>query len=180
MIVDAFEEWLSDMDRATGHSLGLDGTHDLGRLADAHDRLEPAAPGMRRWGVPGVAEVIRGLGYSNVDEDRLIELGRFAKPKPKWEAGKPPHRLRITKHRKVWVKMSPSEIWLRFDPSVSVEVRQRVCELLGIAPSAETHVSLNPGTQLRGVDSADPRRSRSSWPTGRRCREGHVRAQCVV
>lgn len=144
LIVDAFEGWLVDMDRATGDSLGLDGINDLERLADAHDRLEPAPPRMRRWGAPGVAEVIRGLRYSNVDEDRLIELARFAKAKPKWEDGKPPYRLRITKNRKVWVKMSPAEVWLRFDPSVPVEIRQSVCGLLGITPSAETHVSLNP------------------------------------
>jgi hypothetical protein len=143
----AFERWIADLDHAACEALGIGDLTELGQLAERDDRLEPAAPRYPRFETVAGAHVIRGLGYSNVEEDHLIELLALrAKPlkknKKSWHDGGAPYRWQLTKHKKVWLKLEPPKAMLRFDASVPTEVRGNVCGLLGVAPSSESEVLL--------------------------------------
>lgn len=147
IIQAAFERWIADLDRAACEALGIADLAELGHLAQRDDRLEPASPRFPRFETVAGAHVIRSLGYSNAEEDHLIELlGSRARPlkknKKTWYDGEPPYRWQLTKYKKVWLKLEPPKATLRFDASVPVEVREKVCGLLGMGPSSGTHVPL--------------------------------------
>ncbi len=147
IIQAAFERWIAKLDQAACEALGIEDLAELAQLAEREDRLEPAAPRYPQFEMAAGAHVIRSLGYSNAAEDHLIELlGLRAKPlkknKKSWYDGEPPYRWQLTKYKKVWLKLEPPKATLRFDASVPLEVRERVCGLLGIEPSSGTHVPL--------------------------------------
>jgi hypothetical protein len=143
----AFEAWLNALERDACRELGIDDLAELPRLAEQEDRLEPAAPRYPKFETVAGAHVIRSLGYSNAEEDHLIELlGLRAKPlkknKKTWYDGGAPYRWQLTKYKKVWLKLEPPSATLRFDASVPVDVRQKVCALLGVEPASGAHVPL--------------------------------------
>jgi hypothetical protein len=147
IIQSAFEGWIADLDQQACTALGIADLAELGQLAQRDDRLEPAAPRYPRFETVAGAHVIRSLGYSNAEEDHLIELlGLRAKPlkknKKSWYDGGAPYRWQLTKYKKVWLKLEPPKAMLRFDASVPVEIRQKVCGLLGVEPSSGTHVPM--------------------------------------
>jgi len=144
IVGNAFEVWLGKLDDAACESLGIADLAGLSSLAEHDDRLEPAAPWYAKFAPTNMAHWIRGLGYSNVEEDRLIELARRARAKPAWQEGKPPYRLQLTRLKRIWVKLNPPEVVLRIDPSLPAAVRERVFEALGLAPSAENTIRLSP------------------------------------
>jgi hypothetical protein len=144
IVGSAFEAWLGRLDEAVCTALGIADVTELPVLAEHADRLEPAAPWYAKFAPTNMAHWIRGLGYSNVEEDRLIELARRAKAKPAWQEGKPPYRLQLTRLKRIWVKLNPPEVVLRLDPSLPTSVRERVFEALGLAPSAENTIRLSP------------------------------------
>lgn len=144
IIQAAFEDWLAELDRAACEALGIDDLSELAKLAEHDDRLEPAVPRFARFAPSSLAHVIRGFGYSNLEEDRLIELARRAKAKPAWQEGKPPYRLQLTRLKRIWVKLNPPEVLLRLDPSVSGEVRERVFTALGLPAVDGNTVPLSP------------------------------------
>ena len=149
IIQSAIEGWLEQLDRAACESLGIGELSQLAQLAHQSDRLEPAVPKYPKFPTVAGAHVVRRLGYTNVEEDHLIELlsmrvRPLKKNKKTWYDGDPPYRWQLTKYKKVWLKLEPPHAMLRFDPSVPDEVRRQVCELLGVAPSVESHVLLEP------------------------------------
>jgi hypothetical protein len=144
IVGSAFEAWLGRLDNAACTALGIADLAELPVLAEHADRLEPAAPWYAKFASSNMAHWIRGLGYSNLEEDRLIALARRARAKPAWQEGKPPYRLQLTRLKRIWVKLNPPEVVLRLDPSLPASVRERVFEALGLAPSGENTIRLSP------------------------------------
>jgi hypothetical protein len=139
IILAALQEWLADLDRQTCDKLGVSSLQDLGLLAGRHDRLEPAAPELARLRSQNVAYVIRKLGLSHQDEDRVVHLAQHATRIPTRKDDKLECDLWLSKTKppRVWVAARPGGIELRFAPGVAQEHRQDIVEALGLDEEGE-------------------------------------------
>jgi len=144
IIQAAFEGWLDELDRAACKALEIGDLSELAKLAEHEERLEPAVPRFAKIAPPSLAHVIRGFRYSNLVEDRLIELARRAKAKPAWQEGKPPYRLQLTRLKRIWVKLNPPDVVLRIDASVPAGVREQIFTALGVPAVEGNTVRLSP------------------------------------
>jgi hypothetical protein len=146
LLFGAIKEWMQKIESRACGGFEVATLDDLTAVAEREARIESQPFWFPRCGNLSPVHVLQALGYANTDEDRLVELlAHGAKPIPKkWEHGLPKYRLQVTKNRQIRVKLTPPDVWLRFNESVPVEVRKQVCELLDIYPSVETHVPLKP------------------------------------
>ena len=104
----------------------VDSLNQVVALAESEGRIEGERPWYPTFGSVSLVYFIRDLGYSVADEDRLVDLlTHGCKPKSKWKDGQSAYRLKLTERIQIWVKMSPTDIWLRFDKQVPVGVRRR-------------------------------------------------------
>lgn len=133
IIRDGFLAWIAEMDRSAADQLEIAGVGDLRLLSQSDARIEPAAPEFAPVRLQHVAHVIRRLGLSHADEDRVVYLAQRAARIPPRKDDKLDRDLWLTRRKKrVWVATQPGGVALRFAPDVAQEYRQEIVEALGL------------------------------------------------
>lgn len=131
VIRDGFLAWIAEIEREATGRLGVGSTAEFRDLAEHHERLEPAAPAFAAVRAHNVAHVIRKLGLSHSDEDRLIELAKHTPRIPSRKDDKLDRDLWLTKKKKrVWVAARPGTVTLMFASDLAQEHRQEIVEAL--------------------------------------------------
>jgi hypothetical protein len=146
LLFAAVKKWMEQLETSACHGFKVGTLDEAFEVAEREARIEGESYWFPRCGSISPVHVLQALDYSSADEDRLAELlahGTKAWPK-KWEVGLPKYELRLAKQKKIWVKMKPPGVWLRFDPSVSAAMRRQVCQLLGLEPDERPNVPLAP------------------------------------
>jgi hypothetical protein len=146
LLFAAVKKWMEQLETSACHGFKVGTLDEAFEVAEREARIEGESYWFPRCGSISPVHVLQALDYSSADEDRLAELlahGTKAWPK-KWEVGLPKYELRLAKQKKIWVKMKPPGVWLRFDPSVSAAMRRKVCQLLGLEPDERPNVPLAP------------------------------------
>lgn len=145
LLFASIKEWTRQLEESACRGFKSGTLAEAFEIADREARIEGESYWFPRCGSISPVHVLQALEYAIADEDRLAELLALgAKPFPrKWDIGLPKYELRLTKQRKIWIKMKPPNVWLRFDPSVPELVRRQVCELLRIEPNVGKSVPLD-------------------------------------
>ena len=136
---EAFIAWLGEIDADSCKALGIANLTELVSLARTDERLEPVSPEFAPIHTQNVAHVIRKLGLSHEDEDRVVYLAKHAARISTRKDEEPQRDLWFTKKRKcLWVAVSPGQVALRFASDVLQEHRQEILEALGLEDEGET------------------------------------------
>jgi hypothetical protein len=146
LIQGALEGWLRQLDTDAAQGLKLP---SLAALTDAVSSLPRIEPTLPRFPIDTHdAHIVRGLGFSDAAEDRLLQVVRTAR-RSKSLKGETGLSLQLTKNKNVWLELRPQQAMLCLSERLRGDLRGELLRTIGMEACGPSGVKLEPVPDLQ-------------------------------